>query len=205
MTGLFLGNDGVNYSWMTIPNQVPSIVGQSGKYLTNNGSTVSWTPYNGLPTLSGMSGKILTTDGATAFWVDPTSLSGGGGLTRLPIVVTTASLAVLADTIMTVNTTCKTFQVQSIVASCACRVRIYANYAAAVADQARLIIVDPTGNHQMYLEMAIPSSLLTWTCSPVPTCPNQDTVIGTNTYITIQNMDVIPQVVTLTLNLMKME
>jgi hypothetical protein len=55
---------------------VPSQTGQSGKYLTTNGTTSSWATVDALPSQTGNSGKYLTTNGTTASWAaivtDPT-------------------------------------------------------------------------------------------------------------------------------------
>ena len=48
---------------------IPSQSGNSGKYLTTNGTTVSWATVNALPSQSGNAGKYLTTNGTTASWV----------------------------------------------------------------------------------------------------------------------------------------
>ena len=47
---------------------VPSQTGNSGKYLTTDGSTSSWGTVQALPTQTGNSGKYLTTDGSSASW-----------------------------------------------------------------------------------------------------------------------------------------
>ena len=47
---------------------VPSQSGNSGKYLTTDGSTSSWATVGTLPSQTGNSGKYLTTDGSTASW-----------------------------------------------------------------------------------------------------------------------------------------
>jgi hypothetical protein len=56
---------------------VPSQTGNSGKYLTTDGSTSSWGTVNALPSQTGNSGKYLTTDGSAASWAtvttDPTA------------------------------------------------------------------------------------------------------------------------------------
>ena len=56
---------------------VPSQTGNSGKYLTTDGTTSSWGTVNALPSQTGNSGKYLTTDGTTASWAtvttDPTA------------------------------------------------------------------------------------------------------------------------------------
>lgn len=47
---------------------LPSQTGNSGKFLTTNGSTMSWGSVDALPSQSGQSGKYLTTNGTTASW-----------------------------------------------------------------------------------------------------------------------------------------
>jgi hypothetical protein len=47
---------------------VPSQGGNSGKYLTTNGTTSSWASVDALPSQTGNSGKYLTTNGTTASW-----------------------------------------------------------------------------------------------------------------------------------------
>jgi hypothetical protein len=55
---------------------VPSQTGNSGKYLTTNGTTSSWGAVDALPSQTGNSGKYLTTNGTAAAWAsivtDPT-------------------------------------------------------------------------------------------------------------------------------------
>jgi hypothetical protein len=41
---------------------LPSQSGQSGKFLTTNGTTASWATVDALPTQSGQNGKFLTTE-----------------------------------------------------------------------------------------------------------------------------------------------
>ena len=45
---------------------LPTQSGNSGKFLTTNGSALSWGSVNALPSQSGQSGKFLTTNGTTA-------------------------------------------------------------------------------------------------------------------------------------------
>lgn len=47
---------------------VPSQSGQSGKFLTTNGTSSSWATVDALPSQSGNAGKYLTTDGTSASW-----------------------------------------------------------------------------------------------------------------------------------------
>jgi hypothetical protein len=56
---------------------VPSQTGNSGKYLTTNGTVSSWGAVDALPSQTSNAGKYLTTDGTTASWAtvttDPTA------------------------------------------------------------------------------------------------------------------------------------
>ena len=47
---------------------VPSQTGNSGKYLTTNGTASSWGAVDALPSQAGNAGKFLTTDATTASW-----------------------------------------------------------------------------------------------------------------------------------------
>lgn len=47
---------------------IPSLTGNSGKFLTTNGTTVSWASVDALPSQTGNSGKFLTTNGTVASW-----------------------------------------------------------------------------------------------------------------------------------------
>jgi hypothetical protein len=55
---------------------VPTQTGNSGKYLTTDGTTSSWGAVNALPSQTGNTGKYLTTNGTAASWstivTDPT-------------------------------------------------------------------------------------------------------------------------------------
>lgn len=66
----FLKGDG---TWTSIPAALPSQTGQSGKFLTTDGTDASWAAVDALPSQTGQSGKFLTTDGTDASW---TTLSG---------------------------------------------------------------------------------------------------------------------------------
>jgi len=52
---------------------IPSMSGESGKYLTNNGSVASWSAISQLPSQTGNANKYLKTDGTTASWANPNS------------------------------------------------------------------------------------------------------------------------------------
>lgn len=57
-------------------NGLPTQTGQSGKFLTTDGTDASWANVDALPSQTGQSGKYLTTDGSSASWatisVNPT-------------------------------------------------------------------------------------------------------------------------------------
>lgn len=204
-TGKFLGNDGTNYSWMALPNQLPATSGQSGKYLSNNGTISTWVPYSGLPDLTGQTGKILTTDGVTSYWDNLESITGSNLLSRIPIQTTTSVLSVLGDEIIAVNMTVSTFQLQSISASHACRIRLYGTTNQATTDKPRILSLDPTGNHGMYVELVLTASNLSWILSPVPTCVNMDTVKTNNIYMTVQNRSTSNTAIVINFSILKME
>lgn len=65
--------DPVVYSWTQVNVQpavdpLPSQSGQSGKFLTTDGTNASWATVDALPSQTGMGGKFLQTDGTTASW-----------------------------------------------------------------------------------------------------------------------------------------
>lgn len=65
VTADYLVGDG---SGITGIDSFPSQTGNSGKYLTTDGSSVSWATVDALPDQTGNSGKYLTTDGSAASW-----------------------------------------------------------------------------------------------------------------------------------------
>ena len=66
-SGKFLTTDGTDASWAAV-DALPAQTGQSGKYLTTDGSSASWASVDALPSQTGQSGKYLTTDGTDASW-----------------------------------------------------------------------------------------------------------------------------------------
>jgi hypothetical protein len=62
-------------------NLIPSVSGQSGKYLGTDGSQTLWQTVDALPSQTGQSGRYLTTDGSSASWgtVSQISASGSAG------------------------------------------------------------------------------------------------------------------------------
>lgn len=54
--------------WNSKQDALPAQSGNTGKFLTTNGSTMSWATVDALPSQSGQSGKYLTTNGTSASW-----------------------------------------------------------------------------------------------------------------------------------------
>ena len=69
-------NGGSNVSgWIGFQPELPTQSGQSGKFLTTDGSTLSWGSVDALPSQTGQNGKVLTTNGTTASWETPTTIT----------------------------------------------------------------------------------------------------------------------------------
>jgi len=66
-SGKYLTTDGSNISWSAV-TALPSQTGNSGKYLITDGTTSSWSAVTALPSQTGNSGKYLITDGTTSSW-----------------------------------------------------------------------------------------------------------------------------------------
>jgi hypothetical protein len=58
---------------------IPTQTGNSGKYLTTNGTIVSWSSVDALPLQTSNAGKYLTTNGTVASWVSINPGASGGG------------------------------------------------------------------------------------------------------------------------------
>ena len=70
-SGKFLTTDGTDASWASV-DALPTQTGNSGKFLTTDGSAASWASVDTLPSQTGNSGKFLTTDGMDASWGEAT-------------------------------------------------------------------------------------------------------------------------------------
>lgn len=66
-SGKFLTTNGSSTSWAEV-DALPSQTGQSGKFLKTDGTNASWATVDTLPSQTGNSGKFLTTNGTTASW-----------------------------------------------------------------------------------------------------------------------------------------
>jgi len=63
----------------TSASVVASQTGNSGKFLTTNGTATSWAVVDALPSQTGNAGEYLTTDGTTASWAAVAAGATGGG------------------------------------------------------------------------------------------------------------------------------
>lgn len=69
-------NGGSNVSgWVTFGDKLPSQTGNSGKFLTTNGTSASWATVDALPAQTGHNGEVLTTNGSAASWTTPTTIT----------------------------------------------------------------------------------------------------------------------------------
>jgi len=63
-------------TWFSADSEIPSQSGNADKYLTTDGTALSWGEVDALPSQTGNDGKYLTTDGTAASWAtittDPT-------------------------------------------------------------------------------------------------------------------------------------
>lgn len=67
-SGRFLSTNGSVPAWSTI-SQVPGqTAGNNGQFLTSNGSSSSWASVSQVPSQSSQSGRFLTTNGTAASW-----------------------------------------------------------------------------------------------------------------------------------------
>ena len=104
-SGKFLTTNGTDVSWSTV-DSLPSQSGNSGKFLTTNGTAASWATVDALPSQSGNSGKFLTTNGSAASWatVDALPSQTGNSGKVLGTNGTTASWVDAQGASVTINT-----------------------------------------------------------------------------------------------------
>jgi hypothetical protein len=82
-TGNFLTTDGTNLLWEAI-SQLPAMTGQSGKYLTNNGTTASWAAL-ALPTINAGSSGSIVLGAVTIQWGSATLPASGANTTTVNV------------------------------------------------------------------------------------------------------------------------
>lgn len=76
--------DGTNWSLLKTSkvDALPPQTGQSGKFLTTDGTNASWSDIDALPSQTGNNGKLLTTNGTTASWDSKENLGISGVVHR---------------------------------------------------------------------------------------------------------------------------
>jgi hypothetical protein len=70
-SGKYLTTDGASVSWIEVEasgSSLPTQEGNSGKYLTTDGASASWGTVDALPSQESNFGKYLTTDGISPYW-----------------------------------------------------------------------------------------------------------------------------------------
>lgn len=73
-------------SWITSLDDgkvLPSMSGNTGKFLTTDGTNSSWSAVEALPSQTGNTGKYLTTDGSTASWDALATVANSGSYNDL--------------------------------------------------------------------------------------------------------------------------
>lgn len=76
---------------------LPSQTGNTGKYLTTDGSAASWSTVEALPSQTGHSGQYLTTNGSVASWATVNATPALDDLTDVTITSATANDVVVFD------------------------------------------------------------------------------------------------------------
>ena len=101
--GKFLTTDGTSLSWVTVthPTELPAQTSQTGKFLTTDGTNVSWAVVDALPSQSGQADKFLKTDGTTASWNTVTASPNEGSY----IIINAAHSADLGTRLLCDTTT----------------------------------------------------------------------------------------------------
>lgn len=89
------------------PAEIPSQTNNSGKFLTTNGSAVSWATVDALPSQSGQSGKFLTTNGSVASWATVTVPTKTSDLTNDSGYITMSDVPAAGETNQNAYTTIK--------------------------------------------------------------------------------------------------
>lgn len=89
------------------PAEIPSQTNNSGKFLTTNGSAVSWATVDALPSQNGQSGKFLTTNGSAASWATVTVPTKTSDLTNDSGYITMSDVPAAGETNQNAYTTIK--------------------------------------------------------------------------------------------------
>ena len=207
-------------------NGIPNQTGNTGKYLSTDGSTLYWNTVDSstqlqsdwsqsniaaldfiknkptintlVPSQTGNSGKYLSTDGSTVSWA---SSSGLGA--RLTVSATTASLASGVSGNITASGF-KGYALLSIQVSAGAWVTVYTSSAAQSADSSRSISTDPTPGSGVVAE-AVTTTATTTYFSPAVIGYSSEAVPTTNVPLKVYNNSGSTATITVTLTLLKLE
>lgn len=217
-------NQLVNGAGFLTTNGIPGQGGNTGKYLSTNGSTLYWNTISTqlqsdysqsnnvaldfiknkptintlVPSQTGNSGKYLSTDGSTVSWA---SSSGLGA--RLIVSATTASLASGVAGVVTASGF-KGYALLSIQVSAGAWVTVYTSSAAQSADSGRAISTDPTPGSGVVAESVTTTATTTY-FSPAIIGYSSEAVPNTNIPLKVYNNSGSTATITVTLTLLKLE
>ena len=197
----------------TIDTLVPSQATNNGKFLTTNGSTVSWSPIvlsiNNLSNVSitnPSSGQVLKYNGSA--WVngiDQSGTGGGGGTlgSRTTVSGTTASIAD-NETANILVEGFKGYVLYKIETSAAAWVRVYTSQDARTADANRTINTDPLPGAGVIAEV-ISTGAQTINLAPGVIGFNDESTPTTDIVIAITNKSGATTTVSVTLTILQLE
>ena len=122
---------------------------------------------------------------------------------RSSVAYTTAPLAAGGVDSTATLTVPKAYTILKVATDYPARVRVYLTAAHQLADVARAVTVDPTGDHGCVLEAVTTAGVLALNLSPAPV--GASPTDGTTAYLTVTNLDTVTRAITTTLSLLPME
>lgn len=143
--------------------------------------------------------SVEVASGAGSAVVTITSTGGGGGPTSEArfSASASASLASGASAATTLDLGATNARILRVTSNGAARLRLYASEAARDADAERDTETDPTDDHGVWLDFALPSGDVDWIVSPAVDLANMDDPLGTTVPATIDNLGTASAVVTI--------
>jgi len=180
---------------------LPAQTGNSGKYLTTDGSTLSWgTPASGTSLPSDATGYLYNNGSGTLSWGTP----AGSSNSRTSVETTTISLAD-GESATAEPAAARGYALYSIQVSAGAWVTIYSSAAARSADSSRLITEDPLPGSGVIAE-AISTSATTTYFTPAVIGFNVDpSPSSKNAYLKIANNSGVTRSITVTLTYLPLE
>lgn len=187
-----------DYNDLTNKPTIPTNTNQ----LTNGAGFITT---NGIPSQSGNSGKYLTTDGSTLSWA---TVSGGGGGTglgsRTTASATTGALAINGVGNISI-TGFKTYALLAMTVEIPAWVRLYTTAAARTADASRLETQDPQPGSGVIAEVITTSNNQTVLFTPATLGFNGDVPAATTIYASVKNKGTGVATIEVTLTLVQLE